>query len=72
MLKKENKENKDRIIGDKTIRDIRTLLEENDDEYYKPKRENNFWNKTLLNMKAMAIEIKTNHQENVFTKLNLT
>ena len=61
MLKKENKENKDRIIGDKTIRDIRTLLEENDDEYYKPKRENNFWNKTLLNMKAMAIEIKTNH-----------
>ena len=31
MLKKENKENKDRIIGDKTIRDIRTLLEENDD-----------------------------------------
>ena len=61
MLKKENKENKDRIIGDKTIRDVRTLLEENDDEYYKPKRENNFWNKTLLNMKAMAIEIKTNH-----------
>ena len=61
MLKKENKENKDRIIGDKTKRDIRTLLEENDDEYYKPKRENNFWNKTLLNMKAMAIEIKTNH-----------
>ena len=61
MLNKENKENKDRIIGDKTIRDIRTLLEENDDEYYKPKRENNFWNKTLLNMKAMAIEIKTNH-----------
>ena len=61
MLKKENKENKDRITGDKTIRDIRTLLEENDDEYYKPKRENNFWNKTLLNMKAVAIEIKTNH-----------
>ena len=61
MLNKENKENKDRIIGDKTIRDIRTRLEENDDEYYKPKRENNFWNKTLLNMKAMAIEIKTNH-----------
>ena len=72
MLNKENKENKDRIIGDKTIRDIRTLLEENDDEYYKPKRENNFWNKTLLNMKAMVIEIKTNHQENILTKLNLT
>ena len=38
MLRKENKELKDRIV-----RDIRTLFKQEDD-YYKPERVSNFWN----------------------------
>ena len=42
------KENKDKIIRDRTIRDIRTLFEEDDDEYDKPKRVSNFWNNNYI------------------------
>ena len=42
ILKKENKEIKDRII-----RDNRTLFEQEDD-YYKPKRVSNFWNNNYI------------------------
>ena len=31
-------------IKDRTIRDIRTLFEQEDDDYYKPIRAGNFWN----------------------------
>ena len=31
-------------IKDRTIRDIRTLFEQEDDDYYKPIRVGNFWN----------------------------
>ena len=32
----------------------------------------NFWEKTILNRKAMVIDMKTYHYTNMFTKLNLT
>ena len=34
-------------MKDRTIRDIRTLLEQ-EEEYYKPKRLNNFWNNNYI------------------------
>ena len=46
-------------IQDSIIRDIRTLLEQEKKGYHKPIRVRNFWNNNILNMKAVAIEIKT-------------
>ena len=37
------KESNERLIKDRIIRDIRTLFEQEED-YYKPKTVNNFWN----------------------------
>ena len=41
---KEIKEINNRLIKDKIIRDIRTLFEQEEEDYYKPKRVSNFWN----------------------------
>ena len=39
------KKHNERSITDRIIRDIRTLFEQQEHEdYYKPKRVNNFWN----------------------------
>ena len=42
-LKKENK-----TIKDRTIRDIKTLFEEEEDDYYKPVRLGDFWNNIYM------------------------
>ena len=50
FLKQEEKEDKkqkkqnERIIKDRIIRNIRTLFEQQKEDYYKPKRVSNFWN----------------------------
>ena len=41
---KEIKEINNRLIKDKIIRDIRTLFEQEEEDYCKPKRVSNFWN----------------------------
>ena len=41
------KEHNEGLIKDGGIRDIRTLLEQEDD-YYKSKRVNNFWNNNYI------------------------
>ena len=51
-LKKQNEAIKDRLI-----RDIRNLLEQEEDDYYKPVRAGSFW-KIKLNMKIMVTETK--------------
>ena len=38
------KKHNEKIIKDKIIRDIRTLFEQKDEDYYKPKRVSSFWN----------------------------
>ena len=35
-------------IKDRIIRDIRTLFEQQEEEYYKPKRVSNFWNNNYI------------------------
>ena len=40
----EKKETNERLIKDRIIRDIRTLFEQDEQDYYKPKRVSNFWN----------------------------
>ena len=44
IQKKKKKENKDRIIRERIVRDIRTLFEENEHEYCKSRKESNLWN----------------------------
>ena len=47
-LKKENE-----AIKDRTIRDIRTLFEQQEEKhYYKPIRVGNFWNNNYINYKS--------------------
>ena len=40
----EKEEIDNRLIEDKIIRDIRKLFEQKEEDCYKPKRVNNFWN----------------------------
>ena len=42
-LKKENK-----AIKDRTIRDIKTLFEQQEEDRYKPVRVSNFWNNNYI------------------------
>ena len=56
---KEEKEIKDRIIKDGIIRTISALFEQEDDDYYKPKRVGNFCNNNYVEYESKVIEIKT-------------
>ena len=67
------KEINDRLIEDGIIRDIKTIFEKQEKDYYKPKSVSNFWNKIIiLNMKVMVIKTENYHQTNALRKLNLT
>ena len=46
LLKK--KETNKRLVKDRIIRDIKTLFEQQEDDYYKPQRVNNFWNNEYI------------------------
>ena len=56
---KEEKEIKDRIIKDGIIRTISALFEQEDDDYYKPKRVGNFCNNNYVEYESKVIEIRT-------------
>ena len=63
-LKKESE-----AIKDKIVRDIRNLLEHEEEDYYKPVRVINFWKAVIINMKVMVIEIKLYQLKNILIKL---
>ena len=63
-MKKENE-----IIKGKVIRDIRNLVEQEED-HYKPARTGNFLSKIILNMKVMVIEMKHYQLKNVNFTIN--
>ena len=65
-MKKENETIKDRII-----KDIRNLVEQEED-YYKPVRAGNFLSKIILNMKVMVIKMKQDQLKNVWKELDHT
>ena len=47
--KKKKKEKKnERLIKDKIIRDIKTLFQQEEEDYYKPKRVSSFWNNSYI------------------------
>ena len=41
---KEERKKNERLIKDKIIRDIKTLFQQEEEDYYKPKRVSSFWN----------------------------
>ena len=45
---KRKKEINHRLIKDRIIRDIKTLFEKQEEDYYKPKTISNFWNKNYI------------------------
>ena len=47
-LKKKNKKIKDKLKTIKITRDIRTLFEQEQEDYYKPKRVSGFWNNNYI------------------------
>ena len=63
-LKKESE-----AIKDKIVRDIRNLLEHEEEDYYKPVRVINFWKTVIINVKVMVIEIKHYQLKNILIKL---
>ena len=46
--KRLKKKYNERIIKDTIIRDMRTLVEQQEEDYYKPKRVSNFWNNNYI------------------------
>ena len=60
---KKKKQN-ERIIKNKIIRDIKTRFEQEEENYYKPKRASNFWNKNY-------VEYESNCDENSDLSLNV-
>ena len=49
--RKKKKQNQE-IVKDRTIRDITTLFEQQEEDYYKPKRVSNFWNNNYIEYKS--------------------
>ena len=64
-LKKESE-----AIKDKIVRDIRNLLEHEEEDYYKPVRVINFWRTVIINMKVMVIGIRHYQLKNILIKLD--
>ena len=52
FLKKRKIKNKDRKVKDRIIRDIRTLFEEKEENYYTLKRVGNFWNNNYIEFES--------------------
>ena len=44
----DRKKHSERLFKDRKIRDIRRLFEQEEEDYYKPKRVNNFWNNNYI------------------------
>ena len=47
-LERKKQEDNERLISIRIIRDIRTLFEQEDQDYLKPKRINSFWNNNYI------------------------
>ena len=56
MLKKKKNKNTDRVI-----RDIRKLFEQQEEDYYKPKRVDNVWNNNYIEYESNDEKTETHH-----------
>ena len=68
----EKKKQNEKIIKDKVVKDIRTLFEQQEEDYYVPKRISNFWNTNYIGYESNCDKIETYHLMNILRILNLT
>ena len=68
----EKKKQNERIIKDRIIRDIRTLFEQQEEDYYEPKRVSNFWNNNYIESESNGDKKETYQLMSILTKLKLT
>ena len=66
--KKKKKNHNERIIRDRIIRDIRTLLEQEED-YYKLKRVSNFWNNNYIEYESNGDKNRNLSLDEYLTKI---
>ena len=66
--KKKKKNHNERIIRDRIIRDIRTLLEQEED-YYKLKRVTNFWNNNYIEYESNGDKNRNLSLDEYLTKI---
>ena len=59
-------------MKDKIIRDIRSLFEQEEFDYYIPKRLSNFQNNNYIEYERKGDKSATYHQMNILIKLNFT
>ena len=69
IRKKEKKY--ERLIKYKIIRDIRSLFEQQEEDYYKPKRVSSFWNNNYIEYESNGDKTVTYHLTIILIKLNL-
>ena len=63
------KEINNRLIKDRIIRDIGTLLEQQEEHYYKPKRESNFWNNNYIEYESNGDKNRKLSLDEYFNKI---
>ena len=66
ILEKENNGIKDRIV-----RDIRRFFDQQDDDYYKPKRVSNFWNNNFIEYESNGNRNKNLSLDEYLDKIRL-
>ena len=58
----------DRLFKDRIIRDIQTLFEQEEKDYYKPKRLNNFWNNNYIDYESNGDKNRNLSQDEYLNK----
>ena len=59
--REKKQEHNERLIKHKIIRDIRTLFEQEEEGYYKPKRASRFWNNNYIEYEVILIKTTNYH-----------
>ena len=67
----EKKEQNERLIKDRLIRDFRTLFEQ-DEGYYKPERVSNFWSNNYIECESNGDENRNLSLDEYLDKTDLT
>ena len=66
---KKKKEHNERLIKDRIIRNTRTLFEQQEEDYYKPKRVNNFLNNNYIEYESNGYKNRNLSLEEYLNKI---
>ena len=68
---RKKKKHNEKIIKDKIIRDIRTLFEQQEKDYYEPKRASNFWSNNYSEYESNSIKNRNLSLDKYLHKIKL-